>query len=240
MADGTCKVDGCDIPVPCPGGARGMCVKHYKRWKKHGDPLKVFPHGYRGKTDEERFWEKVDRHGPIPAHRPDLGPCWVWTPPSRNDAGYGVFSLAATPEQPGRKPRLIGAHKFSYELVHGPVGDGLELDHLCRNPSCVNPAHLEPVTHRVNTLRGTSPAAEHARQETCSEGHEYDRLATRGNGRVSRRCSVCDNRRNRERPPSLSGPMVGCACGCGATFPQKLNGRIRRWLKGHHVRGEAA
>lgn len=208
-----------------------MCVKHYKRWKKHGDPLKVLPHGYRG-TPEERFWPKVDKNGPIPEHAPHLGRCWVWTGASNH--GYGVFYATPAREQPDGKQRLMPAHQFSYELHVRPVPDGFELDHLCRNHACVNPEHLDPVTHHENILRGVSPAAEHARRETCPEGHDYDVIETRPNGRTSRRCSLCDNKNQRERPPCLSGPIVACECGCGATFPEKLNGRARRWVKDHY------
>lgn len=72
--------------------------------------------------------------------------CWNWKA-ATNTTGYGVFGL-----QGGR--RNVLAHVFSYERANGPVPDGLELDHLCRNPRCVNPAHLEAVTHRENMRRG--------------------------------------------------------------------------------------
>lgn len=91
----------------------------------------------------DRFWEKVNKDGPIPEHRPDLGPCWVWM--AGTDAhGYGHFW----------SERYVGAHIWAYTTFVGPVGDGLELDHLCRRVSCCNPSHLEPVTHQENIRRG--------------------------------------------------------------------------------------
>jgi hypothetical protein len=70
------------------------------------------------------------------------GECIVWTG-RLSSAGYGVF------------PKSLGwAHQVAYRLAGGVVADGLELDHLCRNRACCNPAHLEPVTHRENIIRG--------------------------------------------------------------------------------------
>jgi hypothetical protein len=93
---------------------------------------------------EERFWSKVNRNGPIPDARPDLGKCWIWNAPP-TFYGYGQFNLNGSPRR---------AHVLSYELLVGPVPEGLELDHLCLVKICVRPAHLEPVTHLENVLRG--------------------------------------------------------------------------------------
>lgn len=70
--------------------------------------------------------------------------CWIWQR-SLGEKGYGVVRVDG---------RLVGAHKAYWERENGPVPDGLELDHLCRVRKCVNPAHLEPVTHRENVRRG--------------------------------------------------------------------------------------
>lgn len=113
-------------------------------------------------TFEERFWSKVDRDGPIPDARPDLGPCWVWRRIVAGNGGYGKFRVGQ---------RMMQAYRVAYELLIGPVPENLELDHLCRVTACVNPGHLEPVTHRENMLRGENPSADHARMTHCAEGH---------------------------------------------------------------------
>lgn len=106
----------------------------------------------------ERFWAKVDQRGPL---MPEMdAPCWMWIGHVSED-GYGTFSAG----------RMVKAHRFAYELLVGPIPEGLMIDHRCRNTRCVNPTHLEPVTNRVNILRGTSPAARHARQTHCKRGH---------------------------------------------------------------------
>ena len=78
-----------------------------------------------------RFWAKVDRNGPVPAHMPRLGPCWVWTASTRN--GYGQLTID------GRVPY---AHRVGWQLQHGPIPDGLWVLHRCDNPPCVRGSHL--------------------------------------------------------------------------------------------------
>jgi|GEM_PF-1714746 len=131
----------------------------------------------------ERFWAKVDRRGP--------DECWPWTS-TRNDQGYGMFSL------PGHQH--IYAHRFAYELLVGPIPEGLTLDHLCRVRHCVNPAHLEPVTNRENSLRGESQAAQQARQTHCLRGHPFDEANTyRRPDNDARQCRACSRLRNAQR-----------------------------------------
>ena len=83
-------------------------------------------------TLEDRFWSKVDKGGPIPTHKPELGPCWVWT--ASTSAGYGRFWVT------GRG--LRGSHTVSWVLAHGQIPSGMDICHRCDNPPCVRPEHL--------------------------------------------------------------------------------------------------
>ena len=116
----------------------------------------------------DRFWEKVNKDGPVPDYAPHLGSCWIWTAALTKgpNAGYGHIKV-------GRKDRP--AHIVSYEWENGPVPGGLELDHLCRVRHCVRPSHLEAVTHRENALRGEGVFGDVVnRYKThCPQGHEY-------------------------------------------------------------------
>lgn len=90
---------------------------------------------------EDRFWAKVDKHGPVPAHRPELGPCWLWMG-RRLTSGYGTIFDQGRP---------LYTHRFSYELHHGTLGPGVHVLHRCDNPPCCNPAHLRSGDQRSNT-----------------------------------------------------------------------------------------
>ena len=154
-------------------------------------PVQNAVKGIKGFTSipvEERFWAKVDQNGSIPSHCPDLGPCWEWIAAKRW-GGYGVFLM---------NRRCQPAHRVAYTLLVGDIAEGLELDHLCRNPGCVNPSHLEPVSHKVNALRGISPAANAARQSACIWGHPFDLMNTHYRRDGRRVCRVCVRNHNRE------------------------------------------
>lgn len=86
--------------------------------------------------------------------------CWLWTGSLR--AGYGQIRVRTETGW-----TVAAAHRVSYELARGPIPDGLDLDHLCRNTVCVNPRHLEPVTRQTNVLRGVGPSATNARKTNC-------------------------------------------------------------------------
>lgn len=120
----------------------------------------------------ERFWEKVQK----------TDGCWEWAA-HKNQYGYGTYSMQS---------RQHMAHRVAYELEVGPIPDGLEIDHLCRNRGCVNPSHMEPVTGRDNTLRGVGITAANARKTHCPKGHEFtpeNTYTTPDGKRVCRECS---------------------------------------------------
>jgi hypothetical protein len=124
---------------------------------------------------DERFFAKVHTSGV----------CWQWTA-AKNNRGYGVFNR-------GQGAGTVLAHRWAYEFLVGPIPVDRQLDHLCRNRSCVNPDHLEPVTGRTNTLRGSHPAAQNARKERCSNcGGAYSDQIVRGQ-KVGRYCKPCNS-----------------------------------------------
>lgn len=122
----------------------------------------------------------IDRLMDKVSPEPNTG-CWLWTG-ALSGNGYGRF---------WERGRLVIPHRFLYIALIGEVPVGLELDHLCRNPLCVNPVHLEPVTHKVNMSRGQNAAKTH-----CPQGHLYmgDNLIFRSGGRG---CRACRDFRNR-------------------------------------------
>lgn len=139
------------------------------------------------KTTVARFWAKVEENGPIPAARPELGPCWMWKPLG-SVHGYGQFASRG-------KTHL--AHRLAYSLAKGPIASGLTIDHLCRVRNCVNPDHLEAVTRAENLRRAQSweNGAAFQREKThCPHGHPYsgDNLRICKDGK--RACRACGRR----------------------------------------------
>jgi hypothetical protein len=129
-----------------------------------------------------RFMPKVNCAGPIPAHRPELGPCWIWTA-AVTKQGYGKFRPA------GRKgPSTVPAHRWAYQHFVGPIHREFVCDHLCRNKLCVNPGHIEPVPNAVNILRGSSPNRERI---YCGKGHEFTEENTYRTVKGHRQCRTC-------------------------------------------------
>lgn len=123
-----------------------------------------------------RFWSKVNK-GPS---------CWIWAG-SVAPNGYGKMSV--------RSNHTMTVHRVSWVLAGRVLKSGMCLDHLCRNRLCVNPDHLELVTHRENVLRGVSSPAGNARKTMCSRGHslvsgEHVKIDT-SEGRTRRRCLLC-------------------------------------------------
>lgn len=126
--------------------------------------------------DIARLWTKVEkREG-----------CWSFNAKPRLNGYYHFYD--------GQRDRP--AHRVVYELVKGEVSDELVLDHLCRNQLCVNPDHLEPVTNKINILRGESPAARNARKTHCLAGHTLsgtNLYLTRQGWRQCRQCRATIN-----------------------------------------------
>lgn len=140
----------------------------------------------RSKSSSERFWPKVDKAGP---RFKRLGRCWTWTASTVD--GYGRFWDGT--RTAGGNPRSVLAYKWAWEQEHGPVPEGLELDHLCRRRHCVRPSHLEAVDRWTNLARGEGAAKTRERgrlRTACSKGHPYPSDVRReADGR--RVCRVC-------------------------------------------------
>jgi hypothetical protein len=128
---------------------------------------------------------------PLTRYVVDDAGCWMWQG-SVTGKGYGNVRVAGKTKY---------AHRFFYEHHVGPIPAGLDLDHLCRVQTCVNPEHLEPVTHRENVLRGEGPSAQQARLTHCKRGHELsgDNVYSYRGKRECRECRRVTFRAWRER-----------------------------------------
>ena len=171
----TCTVnDGC---TPSGRIRKGLCTKHYMRLYTKGST--DLPR----QSDQERFWEKVRK----------TDDCWIWDG-AKVKGGYGQCWF-------GNQTQY--AHRVSYEIAVGPIPAGLEVDHLCRNPSCVNPDHLEPVTPVVNFERSSCPPSMNAKKTHCLRGHELagENLKRYSDGR--RECRICALNNQRARAKRL-------------------------------------
>lgn len=134
-----------------------------------------------------RFWRKV-------ADYPSAGGCWLWTGSSSGAEGYGQYFVGGKGSRNANRTQYKRAHRVAYEALVGPIPEGMQLDHLCRVPSCVNPAHLEPVTQQENIRRGRGPSVaglRNAAKTHCSRGHAYEGNNLRIGKDGARYCRVC-------------------------------------------------
>lgn len=163
----TATVRCAEVDCARPVQARGLCHMHYKAaHRRQTLPPRI------ERNPIAAFWDRVEK----------TDTCWWWRG-GISMYGYGQF-------QPARSKNLR-AHKFAWEMEHGPTPDDMVLDHLCRNRACVRPEHLEPVTPRTNTLRGIGPAAINSRKTACVNGHRFTPENTRVDAQGNRSCWMC-------------------------------------------------
>jgi hypothetical protein len=111
--------------------------------------------------------------------------CWLWR--GALTRGYGQLRV---------EDQMKYAHRVSYELAHGPIPEGLQLDHLCRVPNCIRPSHLEPVTQQVNIERGDA-GKRNISKTHCPQGHEYTEANTGRTTTGARYCRACKMEKSR-------------------------------------------
>lgn len=163
-----CGVDECDQPHV----AKGLCSKHYQRWRKYGSTDDPWP------SLEERLLARTVK---------EPGGCWVWTGKrAGSDDAYGVIS---------RDGQFCYVHRAAHELWIGPIPRGFQVDHVasrgCRSTLCVNPAHLEAVTPQENVARSSGLATVNSNKTHCVNGHKFTPENTRLSHEGHRRCRTC-------------------------------------------------
>jgi len=176
LCDGdTCGTPGCQIPYGychCGCGAKTrIAAKTYAAQRQH----KGHPNRYLASHSAPKHPDYLEEN------RGYETPCWIWQGAHDWD-GYGLVN---------RPAHRGNVHILYYKLHVAPVPKGLEIDHLCRVRDCVNPAHLQPKTHRENILIGESPTAKNSRKTHCIRGHELvpGNLYVQADG--GRRCRTC-------------------------------------------------
>lgn len=164
----------CEAPdCSTPARAQGLCNLHWQRNYTKGSfepPI--------SKSSDERFFEKVLI----------TETCWIWQG-ALFDTGYGAFNMGWT----NGKSKVISAHRYAYERIHGKQPGNMHLDHLCRVRECCNPEHLELVTPEENNRRGLAGPKKY-----CQRGHSMGDAYVRPDT-GSRMCRTCARARNRRR-----------------------------------------
>ena len=114
--------------------------------------------------------------------RVDEDGCWNWVGSVSRD-GYGRIRIGS---KTNGSSRLAATHRLIYECFSGKIPNNREINHLCQNTRCVNPWHLEVVTHKTNMSRG-----KHAQKTHCIHGHEFteENIYIRSTG--GRHCKFC-------------------------------------------------
>lgn len=172
--------------------------------------------GAKPRPASERFHSKYEVD-------PTTG-CWNWTA-ARGDHGYGTIGETVAP----MKSKTLLAHRLSFEMHKGPIPEGLVVDHMCNNRACVNPNHLQAITHWENINRSPSPEIQRRLANRCIRGHDltdqanvYIRLDT---GR--RQCKPCERiraeaaRRRAGAMPQKRGVECGTYSGAIAHYRRK-------------------
>lgn len=221
-----------DRPEPDPTPARPVCcvagcnnvVSQFGVCRSHRRDGHASPAAVHAKSVPGRLWAQVTK----------TDTCWLWTGHLSKPGGYGRLR----DNRPGKSGSIV-AHRAAYELLVGPVPDGLVLDHLCRVRTCVNPAHLEPVTDRENVARGVGISVVNAAKTHCPKDHEYTPentvLANRG---AARRCRTCVRETaQRDRDARKAG---GCTCGRPPVSAERMHFCPMHGRAGSPARQEAS
>lgn len=158
MRDELCSIPDCKRRRH----SRGWCAIHYGRWYRNGDPnIQKQVHVRDKRNTVDWFWAQVEK----------TSKCWVWNG-SRQSTGHGYFYTGA---------QKIMAYRFAYELIVAPIPDGASMDHLCHNPTCVNPEHLRTATHQQNMWNRKGA---HRNSKSGVRGVYWDSRSKRWRGQV--------------------------------------------------------
>jgi hypothetical protein len=197
-----CMSLGCETPQGCCHCGCGEPAPVAKKTATKYGHVKGMPVRY-----INGHYQRSTRLSPVDyAIDADTG-CWVWQR-SVTRGGYGRLRESG---------RMQYAHRLYYDRLRGPVPASLQLDHLCRNPRCVNPDHLEPVTCQENVLRGNTIAAHRKAQSHCIRGHAFTQANTIARG-SNRACRECQRKAVRESQRRRRSKQVEA----GAVYPRTL------------------